>query len=126
MRRLMLLLILLAFPALEILLLFELAGRFGWFLLGYLMLAAMAGWLLIMDERMVVFARMVQTLEQGRHPLLALLASARKIIAGVLLIIPGVASDVIGVLLLLSSLAPPVRKNLARDEVIEGEWRRED
>jgi UPF0716 protein FxsA len=122
----MLLLILLAFPALEIVLLFELASRFSWFLLGYLMLAAMAGWLLIMDERMVVFARMVQTLEQGRHPLLALLASARKIIAGVLLIIPGVASDVIGVLLLLSSLAAPVRKSMARDEVIEGEWRRED
>lgn len=126
MRRLLLPVILLAFPLLEIALLVLLAGRYGWALLGYLLLAAIAGWLLIMDERMVVFGRMVRTLEQGRHPLLALFASAKKIIAGVLLIIPGVASDVVAMLVLLSALLPARQARQRQDDIIEGEWRRED
>lgn len=118
-------LILLAFPVLEAVLLFKLAGLFGWWLLLYLVLAAIFGWVLIMDERMVVFGRIVQTMEQGRHPLFALFASARKMVAGVLLIVPGVISDAIALLLLLSLLIRP-RKAIVRDDVIEGEWRRED
>lgn len=122
-----LLLILLAFPVLEVVLLIELAGRYGWGLLGYLLFAAVAGGLLIMDERLVVFGRIVQTLEQGRHPLLALFASAGKMLAGVLLIIPGVLSDVLAVLLLLTTLVLSARrKRVHHDDVIEGEWRRED
>jgi len=45
--------------------------------------------------------------------------------AGVLLIVPGVISDAIALLLLLSLLIRP-RKAIVRDDVIEGEWRRED
>ena len=89
----MMMMILLAFPVLEAVLLFKLAGLFGWWLLLYLVLAAIFGWVLIMDERMVVFGRIVQTMEQGRHPLFALFASARKMVAGVLLIVPGVMTS---------------------------------
>jgi len=128
MRGLLLLLILLAFPVTELVLLFSLAERFGWSaVFGYLLLAVLAGWLLIMDERLVALGRVMQTLEQGRHPLLALFASAKKIIAGVLLIVPGVMSDVIAGVLLISMLGSRRRRQPpARDDVIEGEWRRED
>jgi UPF0716 protein FxsA len=126
MRLLVLLTILLAFPILELVLLFELGARYGWWLLGYLLSAAVCGWLLILDERIMVFGRMVQTLQQGRHPLLALLSSAKKLVAGILLIIPGVISDVIALLLLLLPLPAPRQQPAANDDVIEGEWRRED
>lgn len=78
MRMLFILLILLAFPVLEVVLLIELASRYGWWLLGYLVLSAICGGLLIMEERIVVFGRLIQTLQEGRHPILALLTSAKK------------------------------------------------
>lgn len=125
MRLLILMMILLAFPALEIALLFELAEDYGWWVLLYLLLAAGCGWLLIMGERVVIWGRMVQTLEQGRHPVLSLLTSAKTMVAGGLLIFPGVITDVMAVLLLLIP-SPAVKGRASRDDVIEGEWRRED
>ncbi len=125
MRLLLLLLILLAFPVLELVLLFQLAERYGWWLLGYLVFAAVCGWLLIQDERWMAFGRMAETLREGQHPVRALLTSAKKVVAGILLIFPGVLSDVIAVVILL---IPVPRKQSPRsdDSVIEGEWRRED
>lgn len=125
MRMLLISLILLAFPVLEVLLLVELASRLGWWLLGYLLLSAGFGVALIREERIVVFGRFVQTLQQGGHPLLAILTSAKKMIAGVLLILPGVLSDVAALVLLLLPV-PGVRRPPIDDGVIEGQWRRED
>ena len=125
MRMLLILLILLAFPVLEVMVLFELASRYGWWVLGYLLLSAAFGAALIMEERIVVFARLIQTLQEGRHPVLALLTSAKKMIAGILLILPGVLSDVAALLLLIVPL-PSSRKLPMDDGVIEGQWRRED
>ena len=125
MRMLLILLILLAFPVLEVMVLFELASRYGWWVLGYLLVSAAFGAALIMEERIVVFARLIQTLQEGRHPVLALLTSAKKMIAGILLIFPGVLSDVAALLLLIAPL-PTSRKPPMDDGVIEGQWRRED
>lgn len=125
MRLLLLLLILLAFPVLEVVLMVQLAGRFGWGLLGYLMFAALCGWLLIQDERWVAFGRMAETLRAGQHPVRSLLTSAKKVLAGILLIVPGVLSDVLAILILLMP-APRMRSQPQEDGVIEGEWRRED
>lgn len=124
---LFLLLILLAFPVLELVLLFKLGAMFGWWLALYLLASAILGLLLIQDERIMVFGRLVQALQQDRHPLLALFASARKMIAGLLLIFPGIVSDVLALLLLILPL-PSSRQPLPGEEdgVIEGEWRRED
>jgi UPF0716 protein FxsA len=126
-RLLFLLMILLAFPVLELVLLIEFAQRCGWWLALYLLVSAILGFMLIQDERIVVFGRMVQSMQEGRHPLLALLTSARKMIAGLLLIIPGVMSDVLALLLLIIPAPSPLRR-VPRDEdgVIEGEWQRED
>ncbi|OIQ84117.1 phage T7 F exclusion suppressor FxsA [mine drainage metagenome] len=125
MRLLILLAILLAFPALELVLMIWLAERFGWWLLVYLIFAAVCGWLLIQDERWVAFGRMAATLGEGQHPVRALLASARKVVAGILLILPGVLGDVLAIVILL---IPMPRVQPARDDsrVIEGEWRREE
>ena len=125
MRMLLVFLILLAFPVLEVVLLFELASRYGWWVLGYLLTSVAFGAALIMEERIVVFARLIQTLQEGRHPVLALLTSAKKMIAGILLILPGVLGDILAVLLLIVPL-PASRKPLMEDDVIEGQWRRED
>lgn len=131
MRILILLFILLAFPALEVMLLVELAGHVGWWLLGYLLSAALCGWALILGERVSVFERVAGAMQNGEHPGFALLASARNMVAGGLLILPGVLSDVLALLLLLIPMAFFRRRAgkedvAANDNVIEGEWRRDD
>lgn len=129
-----LLVILLAFPVLEIWLLVELGSRYGWWLMVYLVLVALLGWRLLRDETQLIHGRMVQTLMQGGTPAKALFSSAKNIIAGILLIIPGVLSDVLAVILLLMPSAKPFTNSQARatntkaanDDIIEGEFRRED
>jgi UPF0716 protein FxsA len=125
MRLLLLLLILLAFPVVEVVLLVRLAGEYGWGLLAYLLFAAICGWQLIQDERWMAFGRMADAMRGGDHPIRALLTSAKKVLAGLLLIFPGVLSDVLAVLILLIP-APGMKAQVKDDGVIEGEWRREE
>jgi UPF0716 protein FxsA len=139
------LLILLAFPVLEIWLLIELADSYGWGVLAYLIVVAVLGWRLIQDEKLVVFGRAAQTLSQGGTPARVLFGSAKNMIAGILLIIPGVITDAFAVLLLLIPTPKPLnfdqdinqgfetrtqrrggRNKAANDDVIEGEFKRED
>ncbi len=57
----------------------------------------------------------------------SLLDSGRRLLAGILLIFPGVISDVIALLLLISRRPPTGGETVVRDNgVIEGEFRRED
>jgi UPF0716 protein FxsA len=125
MRLILILLILLAFPTLEVILLIQLGDLIGWWLLAYFLLSAGFGVMLIARERVSVVAGMMHNLQQGRHPVRALLTSAKKMIAGVLLILPGVVSDAMALVLLLVHL-PGATKPAANDDVIEGEWRREE
>ena len=124
MRLLIFLAILLAFPLLELWLLFKLGALLGGWLLLYLLFIGLCGWLLIQDEKMLVFGRIVQAMQQGHPPVQARCASGRKMLAGSLLIFPGVLSDVLALILLL--LPAPSPATAADDGVIEGEWRRED
>jgi UPF0716 protein FxsA len=138
MRVLFLMAILLAFPVMEIWLLVELGDRYGWWLGGYLLLVAILGWRLILDEKLLMLGRMAQTLSQGGTPAKAIFGSAKNLVAGVLLILPGVISDALAVLLLLVPAPKPVfvsrgtpegrtsGAQAANDDVIEGEFRRED
>jgi UPF0716 protein FxsA len=124
--------ILLAFPFIELYVLIQLASEYGWWIALYLLVTASAGWLLIQEERLAVFGRLFQIVQTGQHPVVALLSSARKLLAGVLLIFPGVISDVIAILLLLIPMPsgttppPPPNRAAANDDIIEGEWKRED
>jgi len=142
--RLIIILALLAFPIVEIALLISLAGEYGWKVLLYLIVVIFLGIRLIRDEKQMLSRRVMHSLMGGEHPVKAIFGSARNIIAGILLIIPGVITDAIAVILLLmpvkqipsdssngthASGFPPRATNnkaAANDDVIEGEFRRED
>ncbi len=94
-------LILLAFPIAEIWLLVQLADRYGWWLLLYLVVVGYLGLQLIREEKSVISGHMMQALAAGGNPMKAMLGSARNFFAGVLLIIPGVLTDILAVILLL-------------------------
>lgn len=149
MRFLFLLLILLAFPIAEVWVLVELAARYGWLVLAYLIVVGILGWRLIQDEKLTMMGRMAQTLQAGGTPLRAVFGSAKNMLAGMLLIVPGVISDAIAVVLLLlpggakleqavndddvvsrETSYQEVRQEKARSQpngdVIEGEYRREE
>ena len=133
-------LILLAFPIAEIWLLIELADQYGWLLLLYLVAIGWLGLRLIREEKAKFSVSMMQNIAAGGNPAKAVFGTARNIIAGVLLMLPGVITDIIAVTLLLipirnsqplgeSSSNEPFRSSphqAANDDVIEGEFRRED
>lgn len=130
---LIILVLLIAFPIAEIWILIHLADEYGWWVLLYLVVVTMLGLQLIREEKLLFSGRMMQSLMQGGNPVKAVFGSARNIIAGVLLVIPGAITDIIAIILLLI----PVKNNkttsdkftnkpAANDDVIEGEFKRED
>lgn len=123
--RLFILIILLGFPILELVILIRLSEIYGWWVGLYLLCAAMMGWMLIQEERLAVFGRLYRITQSGDSPIWALLTSAKRMLAGVLLILPGVIGDILALILLLIPM-PKSRAPDFQDDVIEGEWRRED
>ena len=135
MRLLFIFAILLAFPITELWILVQLGDEYGWWVLVYVLLMIALGWRLIQDERQMVFGRVAQTLAMGGTPLRAVFGSAKNLLAGVLLMLPGVISDLLAVALLLLPSATRTagpgptsagRGRAANDDVIEGEFRREE
>lgn len=131
--RLIFILAILAFPVAEIWILVNLIQHYGWWVVLYLLVIAMLGLQLIRDEKMLFSGRMMQTLTQSGNPMKAVFGSARNIIAGVLLIIPGVMTDLIAAILLLIPINNKAKstpayhgEKAANDDVIEGEFHRED
>ncbi len=126
MRVLAIVLLILSFPVLEAWVLFELAERIGWWVLVWLVAAAVAGLMLIRFERLVWAIRLAGSMREQRSPLRALLRSARAVVVGLLLIFPGVVSDAIALALWVWPIAqdqPPGPGD--GPKVIEGEYRRE-
>jgi len=136
--RLLIGLILLAFPIAEIWLLIELGQQYGWWLLLYLVGIGFLGLQLILEEKLLFTGRMMESLRTGGSPAKAMFGSLRNIVAGFMLMLPGVITDIIAVILLLIPIknavlpqneAPSSRYQAgqaANDDVIEGEFRRED
>ena len=130
--RLILTLALLAFPIAEIWILVNLFQQYGWWVLLYLVAMVLLGLQLIRDEKLLFSGRMMQSLSQGGNPMKAMFGSARNIVAGILLIIPGVITDLIAVVLLLIPVdkstikSSTFKQQAANDDVIEGEFHRED
>lgn len=130
--RLILTLALLAFPIAEIWILINLFQQYGWWVLLYLVAMVLLGLQLIRDEKLLFSGRMMQSLSQGGNPMKAMFGSARNIVAGILLIIPGVITDLIAVVLLLIPVdkstikSSTFKQQAATDDVIEGEFHRED
>lgn len=119
------LLLVLGFPALEIYTMFRVADVIGWWLLAWLVLSALIGWILIKEEKMAVFGRLAVAVQNGQSPFAALWDSGRTMLAGLLLIIPGVLSDVLAlILLLLPNKSDRINSRSTDDDgVIEGEVR---
>ena len=115
----------LVFPALEIYTMFQVAGVIGWWLLAWLMLSALIGWLLIKEESMAVFGRLAVTVQSGQSPFAAIWDSGRTLLAGLLLIIPGVLSDAIALILLLwpNQAGRHNARNMSDNGIVEGEVR---
>ena len=127
--RLVLVAILLGFPLLEAVVMVRLAESMGWWVLAWVVLAAVAGVALIKEARFAMLARLAAGLAHGRFPITALTDSVRTVLAGLLLIFPGVVSDLVALTLLLLpsprvAYEPTVRRPAARRTLIEGEFRR--
>ena len=129
-------LILLAFPFAEIFLLVDLAHKYGWWVLFYLFVVGYLGLQLIRGEKLLMSAKMMQSMSADGNPIKTMLGSARNMVAGVLLIIPGIITDIIAVILLLIPISKPnlnpnfqnnatnapYQPKAANDDVIEGEF----
>lgn len=132
--------IVMGFPLLEGAVLYKLAagpdGHAGW-VLAWLVFAAVAGVLLIKEARFSLVARLAEALSKGHYSLAAVIDSFRTVVAGLLLIFPGLISDALALCLLLLPIREPAfgaaggrAPRSSRDTpnsgpVIEGEFRRE-
>jgi UPF0716 protein FxsA len=133
--RILLPLILLAFPIAELWLLFKLGGMYGWWLLVYLVVVGYLGLQLMKSEKIQMSANLMQTLQAGGNPIKTMMATARNMFAGFLLLIPGVITDFIAVILLLIPIQQANAtsgqnrtqhqspyQSASNDDVIEGEY----
>jgi UPF0716 protein FxsA len=122
-------LLMLSFPVLEAIGIFWAASVIGVWVLLWLLLAAVAGIMLIRLERITWSARLLSSVQSGANPLALLFASGRILLAGGLLVFPGFISDAIALVLLLipgtwdRRTQDPLRP--ANDDVLEGEFKRE-
>ncbi len=126
MRTLLILLILLGFPALEIYVLVKLAETVGWWLAPWLLSSAIVGGWLVREAGAMVPLRLFSALQSGHSLSLSLLISFRTVLAGLLLIFPGVISDFLALILLLLPHPKATMPSAANDDVIDGEWTRVD
>ena len=94
-------LLMLSFPVLEAIGIFWAASVIGGWVLLWLLLAAVAGVMLIRVERVAWGARLLFSVQSGANPLASLFASGRILLAGGLLVFPGFISDAIALVLLL-------------------------
>ncbi|MES1179675.1 MAG: FxsA family protein [Hyphomicrobium sp.] len=102
------------FPLIEIAVLIEVGQAIGvWPTMLLLIAAAVLGATVIREQGLSVAARIFEVMREGRIPLEPMLDSYVVVMAGLLLIIPGLISDVIGLLLLIA----PLRRLLIRAAV---------
>lgn len=116
--------ILLGFPLLELWTAVLVAQKIGWWLLAWLIGAVFIGVSLIREEQFAIVGRLMNAAQQGQDPFRAIFASGRLMLAGLLLIFPGVISDFFALILLIwpQRQGPVAQKS----DVIEGEFRREE
>ena len=133
--RLIVTLFLITLPFFEIWGLFKLGAEYGWWFFGYIVVMAILGWQLIQDEKMMVIPKLVAMMSQGGNLISGILGSAKNLLAGALFLFPGVITDLIGIVLLLIPVQASLNQNAnpfqqdahkKNDDIIEGEYRRED
>ncbi len=125
--------IVLAFPILDLLVTVRVARWTGIPVWAWLGMAVVAGFLLLRNERIAFRDNIVASMHGGQPLLRGLLDSGRKVLAGFLLLLPGVISDVFALLLLAlpinigRGLGPLTAGNGAAERrTLDGEFRRLD
>jgi UPF0716 protein FxsA len=128
--RFVVMLIVLIFPILDVIATMRFARWTGIPAAALLLAPAIAGSLLLRHERVAFRAKTLAAL-RGDQPLLrGLLDSGRKVLAAILLIVPGLVSDLMALTLLLlpinlgASFAPMAAGTVRR--VVDGDYRRVD
>ena len=126
--RLLFTILLLSFPIIEIWGIFKLSALYGWWFFLYMILVTYLGWRLIKEEKQLVFAKLMGSMSQGGNPIKAMIGRARNFFAGILFIIPGVVTDFFAIILLLIPIKDKASQNIdpKEEDVIEGEYRRDD
>ncbi len=98
-------------PLLEIVVLIQVGQAIGvWSTLGLLVLAAVAGMMVIRQQGVSMVGRMFDAMSEGRLAVGSIVDSYAKIAAGCLLIVPGFITDALG----LALLVPPLRALMLR------------
>lgn len=104
------LLILVAIPLVEIAVLFKVGQSIGfWWTFALVVATFMLGAGIVGQSGFASAVRVREALSRGEPPVAAMLESALLVVAGVLLMTPGLVADVLGLVLLI----PPVRAWLA-------------
>lgn len=102
---LLILLLLIAIPAIEIALFIDVGGLIGaWPTVGLTFLTAAGGLALVRYQGLSVLARARLSIEAGDVPVLEVLDGACLVLAGVLLITPGFFTDTFGAALLVPAV----------------------
>jgi UPF0716 protein FxsA len=127
--------IVMGFPLLEGAVMYTLGRGHGGWVIAWLLFAAIAGIVLIKQARFSLVTRLAGELSRGQFSLSAIIDSFRTVVAGLLLIFPGIVSDVMALILLLLPIREPAAQFAharadrdampVRGGVIEGEFRRE-
>jgi UPF0716 protein FxsA len=104
--RLAFLLVFVAFPLVEIMLLIKAGATIGfWPTVGLLFAAAFLGMVVIRNQGLTMVSRVLSAVNEGKMPIEPMLDGYARVVAGSLLIVPGFLSDAIGLVLLV----PPLR-----------------
>jgi UPF0716 protein FxsA len=124
--RLLPVVILLGFPALEIFVMVRLAHEIGWWLGAWLLVTTLVGAALVREAGLGLAGRLAVALREGDSILAGVMDSSRTLLAGLLFIFPGVLSDILALALLLVPFRVPfaAQTPMGADGVIEGEYRR--
>jgi UPF0716 protein FxsA len=108
--RLLLLFLFLAYPLLEIAVMIKVGGAIGvWPLLGIIVATVALGTAALHRHGFTMLQRMAEDMAAGRPPVGAMMEGALVAMAGLMLIAPGLITDVLGLALLI----PPLRRWLA-------------
>lgn len=118
-----------AFLALEMVGIYRIAQSIGGVpTVLWLIVAMVAGVWVIRRAGAGFLPGLATSLDKGHAPFGIIWTTGRRFLAGALLILPGAIGDLVALVLLLwpAPRIPPARGAPARDDVIEGEFRRED
>lgn len=125
--------IVLAFPLLDLFVTLRFARWTGVPVWVWLAMSTVAGFLLLRNERLAFRDRTFATMHGEQSLLRGLLDSGRKVLAGVLFLLPGVVSDLLALLLLALPLnvgrgfePQPATAGRSRGNDLDGDYRRLD